>query len=197
MLNLEYKVYPTKQLTLVSDELVYTGTPAAGYEVMGVTCNRETITVAGPQSELNQLGDTILLSDLLSEQIDISNATSTIKRVRTLKSSALKNISPSNATLEILIGKKTSFRSVRVQSTGLDPELRTSASLPYVSVSIVGPQAWISSLKASNVKITCDLTGLGAGTHEVPLVCTFNTPDHPECKVQLSTETITVTLEPR
>jgi YbbR domain-containing protein len=75
------------------------GTPAAGFEVIGVTSSPETVEVSGPESSLKQL------KEALTEPISISDAAETVTEVVTVgvADATVRVRSPQTTTVTVTI----------------------------------------------------------------------------------------------
>lgn len=92
------------------------------------------------------------------------------------------------------------FASIPVQIVQDDATVLTNTPTRFASVTIQGAQTVVSSRRADDVIVRADLTGLGAGTHTVPLdvtVATSQTDDPQRLVAQTQPAQITVDLELR
>ena len=137
------------------------------------------ITVAASEENL-QLIDTVFAS----AAVDVSNVSESLTRTVTIwRPSEFISLTPGTVTVQVEIGpviRNKTFTGLKINVDGCDTSLRSSLSLSSVKVEITGPQLWINKLKSSAFRVSCDVTGLGAGTWQVPLVCTVDDDNLPE-----------------
>jgi YbbR domain-containing protein len=70
------------------------------------------------------------------------------------------------------VNANRSFDNLRINTLGLADGLALAVDKSRASVTISGPKLWVDSLKASNVTLSADLTGLKEGVYNVPILCT-------------------------
>jgi YbbR domain-containing protein len=145
------------------------GLPAEGYTVQQRMALPETILVDGPQEELDKL---LFVN---TEPVDISGATSSIsKRVGIADlPPGLTIVDPANGLVEVRVaiedisGQATEFSSLPVEVIGLGSGLEATITPGTVNVSVLASRSVLGTMKASDIKVRVDVTGLGPGTHEL------------------------------
>jgi YbbR domain-containing protein len=65
-----------------------------------------------------------------------------------------------------------SFDNLRINTIGLGDGLSMAADKTKASVTLSGPMLWLDKLKAGDISLTAEVTGLKAGVHSVALMCT-------------------------
>ena len=192
--SVQQTLYPRKTLTL-SDVGLVIGTPASGYEIKNVTISPSTIVAAGPKETLD------MLEELYAEvEIDVTGMTESIKRsVRVRRPTELAYLSQETVTVAVEIGeaiKSRTFDHVPVLVTGIESGLRYMMSPTTASVTVVGPELWLNDLRASELTLTVDASGLAADSvaYALPVLCELDNPVE-GCSVQkVSPAKIDVTL---
>lgn len=194
--NIEQTLYPTKTISLQDLGLVV-GTPAAGYEVKSVTITPETVTASGLQENLDDL-------DLVfaSSSVDVTNRSESFFEVVNIRRpSTLQTLNPTSVTVTVEIGpviRSRTFESLRVTVTGVSDDLNaTLTQTRYASVTVTGPQLWVESLRNADITLTCNAADLAEGEYDLPLLCTIQDAEGVDYTVEISPETLPVTLQAR
>ena len=179
----EQMVYPTKELYLSALGLTK-GTPADGYEVKSVSADPKTVVAAGASSSLDQL-EMIFLEDA----VDVQDAFASFnEEIRIRKRDELVHLSADKVMVAVEIGEiingKT-FENLTINLYNPDKSMKTTLSETKTSAVVTGPKLWLDKVKANQVLLAVDLTGLGEGTYELPVLGTM-----------LDSENIPYTIEP-
>ena len=150
-----------ERLVAVSPSL--RGSPAAGYNVTAVEVDPPSVTLLGPIDILN------VTSVVLTEDIDVSGASSDIFRTVSLRLPMSVTISGSGATVSVRVriaaGQGEATFGVAPTVSGLGNDLRVTRITPLVEVLLQGDLPVLRSVIPDQVKVSVDLTGLSAGTH--------------------------------
>jgi len=140
------------------------GSPADGYNVVSVSAEPAVATVFGPESVV---GD---LATIRTQPVDIEGASGDV--VRTVSLDLPADVSVSGGTsvtvtvkIEPAEGRRT--LGITVAAVGLDPDMSISGALPLVEVVLLGELPLLQELRPNDVAATINLSGLGAGTHEI------------------------------
>ncbi len=166
---LEQSILPMKTLNLSTVGLV-SGTPPEGYEIKSVTITPSSVNAAGPEEVLAQL-DAIYADATL----DVTNLTESVNRqIRIRKPSELNYLSQDTVTVAVEIGpilSSRTFRDLRVEPVGLGDGLSVSLEPRAAEAEVEGDLLWVLKLRASDLRLRVDLTGLGAGEYDLPVLC--------------------------
>jgi YbbR domain-containing protein len=128
--------------------------------------NPATVVVDGPADVL----DTIMF--VQTEPVDIQNADGTVqKRVSmTGLPAGVTVIEPSSGEVDVVvpitqIGVRQDLPGQRVQGINLGQGLGATIQPTEITVTVIGPDAALSSLGAGDISAQVDLAGLGPGTY--------------------------------
>lgn len=144
------------------------GTPASGFLVSEIAVEPLTVTVVGPARRL--AGTT----SATTERVSIDGAKSTVVAnvgVGVLDS-ALRLREPRLARVTVRIeaaGERT-IAAARVTVRNVDASRRATAQPAVVSLTLRGAQPVLSRLDPNTIVPYVDVTGLGPGRHEVPVL---------------------------
>ena len=168
-----------------------TGSPAAGYDVVSVSVEPPVATAFGPPSFVSEA------ATLRTQPIDITGATKDI--VRTVALDLPVDVSVSGGTsvtvtVRIQPAQGRLTLGVTAVAVGLGPEFTMSGALPVVAVVLLGELPTLQALRPNDIAATLNLSGLGAGAHEVTV--SVSAPAD-ALVASVSPETVTITLEPR
>jgi YbbR domain-containing protein len=151
-----------ERLVTVSPSL--RGSPAVGYNVTAVEVDPPSVTLLGPIDVLN------VTSVVLTDDIDISGASSDIFRTVSLRlptSASISGDATVSVTVRIAAAQGEATFGVAPTVSGLGSNLRLASITPLVEVLLQGDLPLLRSVIPDQVKVTVDLTGLRAGTHEL------------------------------
>ena len=190
----ETELVPAKWVPLDLDAFVE-GTPAEGYELLGVTAEEEQILVAADAATLDAID--VLTTD---QPLDIGGATGSVTGyVRLRRVSGLAGTLPVEISVTALIGEKTverTFRSVNVEIDGLDESAyRATLSSARITAQITGAYGFINGLSSGDIRLYVDVSDLEAGKHSVPVQVHIDNAQEFTCA--LSTPELTVTIKER
>jgi YbbR domain-containing protein len=151
-----------ERLVAVSPSLK--GSPAAGYNVTAVEVDPPSVTLLGPLEILN------VTSVVLTDDIDISGASSDLFRTVSLRLPTSVSVS-GNATVSVSVriaaAQGDATFGVAPTTSGLGSGLRLVSITPLVEVRLQGDLPILRSVTPDQIKVTVDLKGLTAGTHQV------------------------------
>lgn len=165
----QVEVPVTPPLKAVPLQVRYTGEPAPGFSIHSIQQNVKEIVVYGPENILKDLE----LLDGVSVDVSGMNKDTTTEVEVPLKDDVL-SVEPRKVKVQIDIEPTVvkTFEAVPIQVTGVkqglevrfDPE--TSKSL---TLKVSGSAANLEKLKAEDLHITVDVTGLTPNTYTLPL----------------------------
>ena len=189
--TVETDVYPQKTLP-IDITGAYTGEPAEGYEVTGVTVQPDTVLVAADAGVLEQMSAAVL-----DAPIDITDATTSQSvTVRIKKLTDAQNMSIGEALVRIEIDEKQrerTFKNVPILITGVQETQPVKLSSKSAHVTLSGPYHFIENLTADDIILSVDLTGLASGEHLVGIACSIaNAPEY-TCVLSIDQVTATIT----
>ena len=167
------------------------GSPADGYNVVSVSVDPAVATVFGPQSFVGEA------ATIRTQPVDITGVDNDV--VETVALDLPADVSVSGGTsvtvtvkVEPAEGRRT--LGVTVAAVGLDPDLSISGALPLVEVTLLGELPSLQELRPNDVAATINLSGLGAGTHEIAVA--VSAPAGASV-AEVKPDKVSVTLEPR
>ena len=188
----EQTLYSFRSLDL-SDVGLISGKPANGYEIKSVAITPEQVTAAGRETNLNAL-DTLYPDSSVS----VDGASQSFnQQVKVRKPSELVYLSSDSITVAVEIGpviRERTFEDVRVTVSGVENGLRADPSVKNADVTITGAQLWVETLKANDLTLVCDASGLAEGTYQLPVICQVAGSDGQTFSVEVVPETIAVTI---
>ena len=191
VMNVSAKISQTEfsRALVISPEI--TGTPADGYNVVGVSADPAVATAFGPQSFVGEA------ATIRTQPVDITDASEDV--VKTVALDLPADVSVSGGTsvtvtvkIEPAEGRRT--LGITVVAVGLDADLSISGALPLVEVVLLGQLPSLQELRPNDVAATINLSGLGAGTHE--LAVAVSAPAGASVAA-VTPAKVSVTLEPR
>ncbi|MBR3764841.1 MAG: hypothetical protein IKK57_09885 [Clostridia bacterium] len=191
-INISLTLYTMRDIDILDAQL-YTGQPAEGYEVTDVFVTPGYVTVAG-QADVVDAISTIQPSRLLS----ISGAKETVTGTVDLsKPSNLQWMSTTRANVTVVIQpmrQTVQIAGVPVKVVGVPEGYAAGTALSAATVRITGDEAWVSGLSAALLTLQADVSGLGAGMHEVALSCIPADAEGREYLVEIEPQTVRVIL---
>ncbi len=144
------------------------GVPAPGYVVSETTVEPLNVTVVGPQRRLSST------TSATTDRVAIEGASTTVtQNVNVGVSDAalrLKEARTARVTVKIEKAGVRLFAAAHVALRNLEPGLRGTADPAVVSVSLRGADSLLARLGPEAVVPYVDVTGLGRGTHDVPVL---------------------------
>jgi YbbR domain-containing protein len=144
------------------------GTPQPGFVVSETTVEPATVTVIGPQRRISPT------SAATTDRVSIEGASSTVTAsVKVgVEDSALRLREPTTARVVVKIepaGERL-FAAARVAVRNLAQRLNAHVDPGVVSVLFRGGQSVVARLGPDAAEPYVDVTGLGPGRHEVPVI---------------------------
>ncbi len=185
-------VLSTKEVPL---KCSYSGTPAGGKGVLGVTLSEESVEIKGAAETLNNI------TSIDVGPIDISGATGDVKTSVDLSGYmpdgvSLVNSAKSKINIEIEIETNATatmtLDSSHISYDGLADGEKLSFVTDKTSVIVSGTQSDIDSLSGSTLRGKIDVSGLSAGTHTVTVTLSLDDSKYTwgEIKVQIIIEKV-------
>jgi YbbR domain-containing protein len=144
------------------------GTPRQGFVVSETTVEPATVTVLGPQRRISTT------SAATTDRVSIEGASSTVTAsVKVgVADSALRLREPTTARVVVKIepAGERMFAAARVAVRNLAQGLKAHVDPGVVSVTVRGGQSVLGRLGPDAAEPYVDVTGLGPGRHEVPVL---------------------------
>jgi len=163
----ETEVVPSVMVPLDLESMV-TGRPAQGYELVSVYAEQDAMRVAAKAEVLEAIE--FLTTD---QPMDIEGASADVSGyVRLRRISGVENTLPAEVSITAEIAEKTTERTMRdisVDVSGLEDGLEVKLSDKQITVQLTGAYSFINALERDNVRLYVDVTGLPAGSHELPV----------------------------
>ena len=191
VMNVSVKISQTEFSRALVISPTIAGSPADGYNVVSVSVDPAVATVFGPQSFVGEA------ATIRTQPVDITGADNDV--VETVALDLPADVSVSGGTsvtvtvkVEPAEGRRT--LGVTVAAVGLDPDLSISGALPLVEVTLLGELPSLQDLRPNDVAATINLSGLGAGTHEIAVA--VSAPAGASV-AEVKPDKVSVTLEPR
>ena len=158
-----------KQNMNINLSSLFSGSPAKGYAVTGVTVSPEELTVYGPESTL------ALVHELYADNpLDITGRDEDlIDTVRIAKPTDGLNLLTSTATVQvkiepILITK--AYTNLKLNVKGLKDSLTATLSTKTATLDVTGPQLTLQSLKSGDITAYVDLSDITEpGSYSLPV----------------------------
>ncbi|MDP2674157.1 MAG: CdaR family protein [Dehalococcoidia bacterium] len=191
VMNVSVKISQTEFSRALVISPTIAGTPADGYNVVSVSADPAVATAFGPQSFVSEA------ATIRTQPVDITDASDDV--VETVALDLPADVSVSGGTsvtvtvkIEPAEGRRT--LGITVVAVGLDANLSISGALPLVEVVLLGELPTLQELRPNDVAATINLSGLGAGAHE--LAVAVSVPAGASVAA-VSPAKVSVTLEPR
>lgn len=157
----------------------YSGKPAAGYQVASMTATPQTISVAGTADGLQTLTDEGSTISIGPELIDVSGKSSSFD----VKVDDISPLLPKNVYLADGVSKTVvisveilplNSKSYEIATTAISklnpgPGLTCVFSTAVITVGVKGTDEQLKTLTADQITASVDLSGLGEGTHTLPV----------------------------
>ena len=144
------------------------GTPASGFVVSEMTVEPANVTVLGPARRIAGV------EAATTDRVSIDGASATVTQTVTVgvPDAGLRLRQPTTARVVIKIEPASDrmFAAARVSVRNLAPGLRAQVEPAVVSVLLKGATSMLTRLGAASVVPYVDVTNLGPGRHEVPVV---------------------------
>lgn len=144
------------------------GVPAPGYVVSETTVEPLNVTVVGPQRKL------VSTTSATTDRVAIEGASTTVVQSVNIgvgdASLRLKEARTARVTVRIEKAGIRLFAAAHIALRNLEPTLRGTTDPAVVSVSLRGADSVLGRLDPASVVPYVDVTGLGRGTHDVPVL---------------------------
>ncbi len=144
------------------------GTPAAGFVVSEVLVEPLAVTVVGPAKRLQST------TSATTDRVGIEGASTTVIQnvgVGVIDAALrLREARSVRVTVRIEKAGERPFAASHVMLRNLEPGLRATADPAVVSVLLRGAESLLSRLDPKAVVPYVDVTGLGRGSHTVPVL---------------------------
>jgi YbbR domain-containing protein len=142
------------------------GTPQSGFAIQGITVEPPVATLAGAPTALSGV------DFAASEHIDVSDANGTLARqVAILVPPGVFVVQQDLVRVTVRIGPLDIAQTVTtaVTADNLPDGARLAGKIPLVQITLDGPAPAFRLLNFGDVKARVDLSGLGPGTHSMPV----------------------------
>jgi YbbR domain-containing protein len=164
-LSLTFEISAVRTVPIVPD---IDDEPAPGYEVGRVTADPPTVDVSGPASAVRGV------TEATTEPISIRGATSSVVDTITVgvpdAAVRLRNQRSAVVTVEIRpVPIERVVDHVPVELRHASAPLNPSASPAEVTVRLRGSSSAVAALRAQDLKVYADLSGLGRGRYNLPV----------------------------
>jgi YbbR domain-containing protein len=144
------------------------GTPAAGFVVSGITVDPASVTVMGPARRI--VGTLAATTDRVSIEGASSTVTATVSVGVADAALRLRESTTARVVVTIEPAGERLFAAVRVAIRNLPPGARGTVEPTVVSVLLRGAETILARLEPRTIGPYVDVTGLGPGRHEVPVL---------------------------
>jgi YbbR domain-containing protein len=143
------------------------GSPADGYNVVGVSVTPTAVTVRGEEAYIEGT------SAVGTKSIDIAGATGNVVRTVSLDlpegAEVTGGVPVVTVTVKIAPTQGVMQFAVPVTATGLGEGLSIGGALPVATVTLLGDLPALRQLSPNDVGARIDLTGRDAGTYRMPV----------------------------
>ena len=161
-------------LQSISLQFETSGKPKDGYEVSGITADKDTIMVKGTADQLADLTSLTISGDALNVDGASEDKTVTIDVSDYLpKGVSLQSEEGSQVQVTISITayqkKEIIYPTSMIDISGLGSLYNASFKDSQISFSVNCPKSMASSITADSITVRADLTGMSAGTHHADL----------------------------
>lgn len=189
----QQQLYPSKSLPV--DTLGLTeGEPAEGYRVTDASVSPASVLVAGDGTALGALKSIVTAT---SANVDGKSESFAVE-VRLDRPDDVSYMSVDAVTISVTIEPVSitrAFDGVKLSVMGARDGEKTTLDTRSVNVHLTGSQNVLSPLRASAISAYVDVSGLGAGTHELPIQVRVEGVDMSSLSSELSLGVATVTIE--
>ncbi len=161
-------------LQSISLQFETSGTPEDGYEVSGITADKNTIMVKGTADRLSDMTSLTISGDALDVEGASEDKTVTVDINDYLPTGvSLQNEEGGQLQVTIAIKayqkKDITYPTSMIDTSGLSSLYSASFKDSQISFSVNCPKSMASSITADSVTVRASLAGLSAGTHSVTL----------------------------
>lgn len=179
----------TSPSKVVPVTIVPIGSVASGSAISSITSNVTKVTIYGEEKVLNTI-------DEIKVEIDVNGLSKDKTYQETItKPNGIRSMSVSAVTVKVKMETETSkeFANIPVEFENLDTTkykaLANSESDTKVNVVVKGVSTLLDKLDTSNIKAYVDLSDLGVGSFEVPVMVTGT-----DLKLSYSSRTTKITV---
>ncbi len=154
----------TARIVPVSPTVV--GSPAPGYNVVGVEVEPPLVSLVGPEQAVSAI------AFLSTAPVDIGGARGDVQRMVALDLPAgvtVRGAGQVTVRVRVQPAPAQATYGVPVRAEGLGGGLSASGLPPLVQVTLSGPLPTLQSLDPGSIVARVDLRGLGPGRHQVPV----------------------------
>jgi YbbR domain-containing protein len=176
-------------------KLVTTGIVASGYRLTNYFVSPSSVVVFSSDPKLVEN----LPGYVETMPLDLTNATDDFETLLDLNlPTGVTAVNDSKVLVQVSIAAIESSLTVSlpVEVTGLPPTLSAQVSPSTVDLIVTGPVPILKDLKASDIRITVDLTGFQIGVHQVIPVVSFLPPRLQKVSILPTTVEVTINLAP-
>ncbi len=148
----------------------WSGSPAEGYRLLGISVDPPSALLQGSPSRLNAL------TQVTTEPIDITGLTETFSQPVTLDlptGITLDEVQVYNVTVEIEPILSTAVYNRPIEFQGVEEGITATADPEEARVVLFGPLPILDSLTEDEVHVTVDAFGLITGTYSLEPVVSF------------------------
>jgi len=170
-----------------------TGTPPAGFELVGVSAAPDTVTIRSANLD----GSLPTVSVVSTEPVDLTGQTQNFTTVARLIAPAGTSLAQTSVEVTVLIREVSAekvFGAVPIMVHNTPEGAQVSLSDPTVVVRLTGRYSLVHPLDASAVTAYVDLDGLGPGTHRVPVKVIYP-PEIVESAIDPAVVEVTISVE--
>lgn len=176
-ISVRMRVLPKKSVPVILDHSIFglDSLPAI-YEIVEMKTSPSTVNIVGTEAAL------ALVDALEVEGVDVSGRTESLHVVKKLKlPEGIETQSGSNEVeVYINIQEKQitkSFQQVPIGFVGFDEKQQSvRLSIDALDVDLTGRTTLVSGLSADEMKLYVNITGLGEGIYQLPVVLELNDP---------------------
>lgn len=144
------------------------GTPAPGFVVSETHVEPAHVTIIGPRRRV--AGAAAATTD----RVSIQGASATVAQNVSVgvpdSSLRLQSATTARVTVRIEEADERTFPTIKIDLRNLEPGLRGEANPAVVAVHLRGAKSLLARIDADSIEAYVDVTGLGTGRHEVPVL---------------------------
>ena len=184
-------ILPVKQLTVANSiETTITGELPDGYSVTRVEVEPEIVLAAAEQELLDQLETVTFNPIMVAGRTRSFTATAKLNKLNNVE-----HLSTEQVTVTIYIEENIESRTFKsvplgVLGKGIDQTIKLSED--KLNVKVTGLHTVFDKLMRGDIIARVDVTGLSAGTYELPVTITVD--NYTDLTFELESPTVTVTI---
>lgn len=171
-ITMEQRLYESKKMD-VSYHAMLTGEPAKGYEVTSMTAEPSSIIAAGDSAVLEAI-ESIFADDPVS----VSGKSESFAAQITLRKPAeLAYLSAKTATVYVEIEPaiiSRDFTDIHISVKNVPSGLKATLPQRDTTVTVTGPMLLVEAIRANQLQLSVDVSGLEAGEHVLPIEVYLN-----------------------